>query len=76
MLGLLAKEEVVGVFGSLSSMGDADLAFELKLNSEEYGVGFRKDSDITAEFNKFMAKLIEDGTLQQLADKYGLTLAG
>ncbi len=29
ILGLLAKEEVVGVFGSLSSMADADLAFEL-----------------------------------------------
>ncbi|MBQ3015292.1 MAG: ferrous iron transport protein B [Clostridia bacterium] len=27
VLGLLAKEEVVGVFGTLSSMGNADLAF-------------------------------------------------
>ena len=29
VLGLVAKEEVVGVFGSLSSMADADLAFEM-----------------------------------------------
>lgn len=29
VLGLVAKEEVVGVFGSLSSMANADLAFEL-----------------------------------------------
>ncbi|MDD6188349.1 MAG: ferrous iron transport protein B [Clostridiales bacterium] len=29
VLGLIAKEEVVGVFGALSSMSDADLAFEL-----------------------------------------------
>ena len=29
MLGLVAKEEVVGVFGALSSMADAELAFEL-----------------------------------------------
>lgn len=29
VLGLVAKEEVVGVFGSLSSMGSADLAFDL-----------------------------------------------
>ena len=29
ILGLVAKEEVVGVFGSLSSMADADLAFEM-----------------------------------------------
>ncbi|MBQ5841425.1 MAG: ferrous iron transport protein B [Clostridia bacterium] len=36
VLGLLAKEEVVGVFGSLSSMGDAELAMELteSMNSE------------------------------------------
>ena len=27
VLGLVAKEEVVGVFGSLSSMADADMAF-------------------------------------------------
>ena len=36
VLGLVAKEEVVGVFGSLSSMGDADLAFTLV---EEGGTG-------------------------------------
>ena len=29
ILGLVAKEEVVGVFGSLSSMANADLAMEL-----------------------------------------------
>ncbi len=29
VLGLVAKEEVVGVFGSLSSMANADLAFEM-----------------------------------------------
>lgn len=36
LLGLVAKEEVVGVFGSLTSMADADLAFELvdSMNSE------------------------------------------
>ena len=53
----------------------ADLAPGISLTSEEYGVAFRKDSDITAEFNKIMAQLIADGTLQALADKYQLTLA-
>ena len=53
----------------------ADLAPGISLTSEEYGVAFRKDSDITAEFNKIMAKLMADGTLQALADKYQLTLA-
>ena len=54
----------------------ADLAPGISLTSEEYGVAFRKDSDLTAKFNEFMAKLIADGTLQALADKYQLTLAG
>ncbi len=34
VLGLVAKEEVVGVFGSLSSMADADLAMELVESGE------------------------------------------
>ena len=54
----------------------ADLAIGISLESEEYGVGFRKDSDLTAMFNAFMDKLIADGTLPALAEKYSLTLAG
>ena len=54
----------------------ADLTSGISLTSEEYGVAFRKDSDLTAKFNEFMDKLIADGTLQALADKYQLTLAG
>ena len=53
----------------------ADLAPGIALTSEEYGVAFRKDSDLTAAFNEFMAKIKADGTLQALADKYQLTLA-
>ena len=54
----------------------ADLAAGISLTSEEYGVAFRKESDLTAKFNEFMAKIAADGTLQALADKYNLTLAG
>ena len=53
----------------------ADLAPGLSLTEELYGVSFRKDSDLTAKFNEFMAGLKADGTLQALADKYDLTLA-
>ncbi|MBQ3210340.1 MAG: ferrous iron transport protein B [Oscillospiraceae bacterium] len=38
VLGLVAKEEVVGVFGSLSSMADADLAFELVDTADSVGL--------------------------------------
>ncbi len=53
----------------------ADLASGISLTSEEYGVAFRKDSDMTAKFNDLMAKWMEDGTLDALAEKYSLTLA-
>ena len=53
----------------------ADLAAGISLTEELYGVSFRKDSDATAAFNDFMAKIKADGTLQALADKYALTLA-
>ena len=53
----------------------ADLAPGISLTEELYGVSFRKDSDLAAKFNEFMAGLKADGTLQALADKYNLTLA-
>ena len=53
----------------------ADLTYSVALTEEEYGVSFRKDSDLTAKFNEFMAQLKADGTLQALAEKYQLTLA-
>ena len=54
----------------------ADLTSGISLTSEEYGIAFRKESDLTAKFNEFMDKIAADGTLQALADKYSLTLAG
>lgn len=53
----------------------ADLAEGISLSSEEYGVAFRKGSDLTAKLNDFLDKMAQDGTLQQLAQKYNLTLA-
>ncbi len=52
-----------------------DLAQGVILTSEEYGVAFRKDSDMTAKFNELLDKWMADGTLDALAEKYGLTLA-
>ena len=52
-----------------------NLTYQVALTEEEYGVSFRKGSDVTAKFNEFMASLKADGTLQALAEKYELTLA-
>ena len=53
----------------------ADLGYSLALTTEEYGIGFRKDSDVTAKVNEVIADLYADGTLSALAEKYELTLA-
>ena len=53
----------------------ADLAAGISLSEEEYGVAFRKGSDLTAKLNQFLQDLKADGTLEQLAQKYQLTLA-
>lgn len=52
-----------------------DLAIFDFMAEEDYGVAFRKGSDITAEVNAIFAEFIADGTMQALADKYGLELS-
>lgn len=41
--------------------------------SEEYGIAFRKGSNVTAEVNKIITEMMQDGNLIVIADKYGLT---
>ena len=54
--------------------GYPDLTTALELSSEEYGIGFRKGSDLTAKVNEIMKGLMSDGTLDALAAKYELSL--
>ena len=51
------------------------LTYSLELTSEEYGIGFRKGSALTADVNKAIDELVADGTLPALAEKYALNLA-
>ena len=53
----------------------ANLKIVDELNVEEYGVAFRKGSDAAAAVDTAFDELKADGTMQALADKYGLTLA-
>lgn len=52
-----------------------NLTYGLAFTTENYGIGFRKDSDITSKVNEIITELYEDGTLPALAEKYDLTLA-
>ena len=52
-----------------------DLAVAQRLTEEEYGIGFRKGSDVTEKVNELIEKFKADGTLQKLSDTYGVTVA-
>ena len=53
----------------------ANLKMVDELNVEEYGVAFRKGSDVAAAVDTAFDELKADGTMGALAETYGLTLA-
>ena len=55
--------------------GYADLTYTCGLNDEEYGVGFRKGSDLAKALNDFFASSYEDGSMLECAEKYGVQAA-
>ena len=52
-----------------------DLKIVDYLAEENYGVAFRQGSDVRDAVNGIFAEMVADGTMQALADKYGLELA-
>ena len=55
--------------------GYANLTYTVGLNSEEYGVGFRKGSDLAAALNDFFAAAYADGSMMACAETYGVQAA-
>lgn len=49
-----------------------NLTYTVSLADEQYGVGFRKGSDLAEKLNEFFAEKYADGTMQQVAEKYGI----
>ncbi len=70
---------VIDLLMAAAMIGDgtsyADLTYTISLNSEEYGVGFRKGSDLAEALNEFFAQSYEDGTIKACAEKYGVQAA-
>ena len=55
--------------------GFADLTYTVGLNAEQYGVGFRKGSDLAEKLNEFFVASYADGTMQSVAETYGVQAA-
>ena len=53
----------------------SNLGYSVSLTTEEYAVGFRKGSDLTAEVNRILGELKTDGTMDKLSKQYGVDLA-
>lgn len=49
-----------------------DLGFDISLNDEKICIGFRKDSDLTEKANAFLDASYENGTIDSMADRYGI----
>lgn len=55
--------------------GYADLTYTIGLNSEEYGAGFRKGSDLAAALNDYFEASLADGSMMSCAEAYGVQAA-
>ena len=55
--------------------GYETLTYTVALNSEEYGVGFRKGSDLAEALNSFLKASYADGSLTAIAEQYGVQAA-
>ena len=56
----------------------ADLTYTITLNpneGEQYGVGFRKGSDLVEKLNQFFVDSYADGSMMELAETYGVQAA-
>ncbi|MCM1235332.1 MAG: transporter substrate-binding domain-containing protein [Ruminococcus flavefaciens] len=65
IIDLLMASAMVG-----EGTGYDSLAYTATLNDEEYGVGFRKGSDLVEALNDFFAKSYEDGSMMECAETY------
>lgn len=63
-----------GMAGAMIGEGTSypDLTHTVQLNSEEYGVAFRKGSDLTDAFNTFWKEAYDEGTVMETATTYGV----
>lgn len=62
----------IGMIGEGTDYADLVVVETEAFNEEEYGIALRKGSDMTAEVNKAIEALINNGKLAEIAKKYKL----
>ena len=77
--GMTSDAAVIDALMAAAMVGEgtgyASLTYTCSLNSEEYGVGFRKGSDLAQALNDFFKTSYADGSMMQIAETYGVQAA-
>ena len=67
---------IIDLLMAIATVGEGtsypNLTHTVKLNSEEYGVGFRTGSDLVDSLNEFFAASYKDGSIKKIAETYNL----
>ena len=63
----------LAMVGEGTDYDDLTVNLDNNFGLQEYGIGFRTGSDVTELVNNAIIELTKDGTVTQIAEKYGLT---
>ena len=69
---VIDKTMAASIIGN-GNYSDLAVVDTIEIESEQYAIGFKKGSELTAKVNGAIKALAEDGTLARLAEKYGLS---
>jgi len=63
----------LAMVGEGTDYADMSVNLDNNFGLQEYGIAFRKGSDVTERVNEIIVELTKDGTVAEIAGRYGLT---
>lgn len=63
----------LAMVGEGTDYADMTVNLDNNFGLQEYGIAFRKGSDVTEKVNQIIVELTKDGTVAEIAARYGLT---
>ena len=63
----------LAMVGEGTDYADMTVNLDNNFGLQEYGIAFRKGSDVTEKVNEIIVELTKDGTVAEIAGRYGLT---
>jgi len=72
-LALVDSVCALAMVGEGTDYADMTVNLDNNFGLQEYGIAFRKGSDVTAMVNDAITELTKDGTVAEIAARYGLT---